>query len=59
MRNIRTFMHLQTIERNIIFIDIININFVMHFECNLMQNNKLLMLWFYVDTEKLRFLTYV
>lgn len=37
-------MHLQTIERNIIFIDIININFVMHFECNLMQNNKLLML---------------
>lgn len=39
-------MHLQTIETNIIFIDIVNINFVMHFECNLMQNNKLLMLRF-------------
>ena len=31
MRNIRTFMHLQTIERNIIFIDIISINFEMQF----------------------------
>lgn len=51
------FMHLQTIETNIIFIDIININFVVHFECNLMQNNKLLMLGFIVDTEKLRFQT--
>lgn len=35
-------MHSQTIERNVIFIDIRNIHFVMHFD--LMQNNKLLML---------------